>query len=86
MANVLRFDRQVEDASLLTEAASVRAVERLTVIHRDTIMRLGLRIGSGCAVIHDTMMRNLQVPRIELDETWSSSARSRSSSSRKTAT
>lgn len=34
-------------------------------------MRLGVRVGLGCAAIHDALMRDLHVPRIELDETWS---------------
>lgn len=70
MANVLPFDRQVEVISALTEGVSIRATERLTGIHRDTIMRLGVRVGVGCEKIHDTLMRGLHVPRIELDEVW----------------
>jgi IS1 family transposase len=50
---------------------SIRAVERLTDVHRDTIMRLGVRVGQGCAKLHDGLMRDLQVNRIELDEIWS---------------
>jgi len=69
--NVLPFDRQVEVISALTEGVSIRAVERLTGIHRDTIMRLGVRVGFGCADLHDALMHGLQVPRIELDEAWS---------------
>ncbi len=45
MANVLSVDRQVEIISALTEGVSIRAVERLTGVHRDTIMRLGVRVG-----------------------------------------
>jgi IS1 family transposase len=71
MTNVLSFDRQVEVISALTEGVSIRATERLTRIHRDTIMRLGVRVGLGCADLHDVLMQNLRVPRIELDETWS---------------
>lgn len=71
MANVLPFDRQVEVIAALTEGVSIRATERLTGIHRDTIMRLGVRVGIGCEKIHDTLMRGLHVPRIELDEAWS---------------
>jgi hypothetical protein len=39
--------------------------------HRDTIMRLGVRVGEGCAALHDEMMRFVQVNRLELDELWS---------------
>jgi hypothetical protein len=47
---------------------STRAVERLTGIHRDTIMRLGVRVGNGCATLHHVMMRGPHVGRIKLDE------------------
>jgi hypothetical protein len=69
--NVLPFDRQVEVIAALTEGISIRATERLTDIHRDTIMRLGVRVGFGCAKLHDTLMRGLRLGRIELDEAWS---------------
>lgn len=69
--NVLPFDRQVEIIAALTEGVSIRATERLTSVHRDTIMRLGVRVGLGCADLHDDLMHGLQVPRIELDEAWS---------------
>ncbi|HEY3797743.1 MAG TPA: IS1 family transposase [Caulobacteraceae bacterium] len=71
MANNLPFDRQVEIIAALTEGVSIRATERLTGVHRDTIMRLGVRVGFGCAAIHDALMQNLAVARIELDEAWS---------------
>jgi hypothetical protein len=48
----------------------IRAIERLTGIHRDTIMRLGARVGRGCAELHDRMMVGLRVGRLELDELW----------------
>ena len=50
---------------------SIRATERLTDTHRDTIMRLGVRIGMGCDKLHNTLMRGVRVPRLELDEAWS---------------
>jgi IS1 family transposase len=71
MANNLPFDRQVEIIAALTEGVSIRATERLTGVHRDTIMRLGVRVGFGCAAIHDALMQGLRVARIEMDETWS---------------
>ncbi|MGH6796720.1 MAG: transposase, partial [Methylocella sp.] len=50
---------------------SVRATERLTGVNRGTILSLGVRVGQGCAVLHDRLMRDLNVTRIELDEAWS---------------
>lgn len=69
--NILSLEQQTAAIAALTEGVSIRATERLTGVHRDTIMRLGVRVGMGCAGLHDAMMRDLQVPRIELDEIWS---------------
>ena len=69
--NILPFDRQVSAIAALTEGVSIRAAERLTGIHRDTIMRLGVRVGEGCAELHGVLMVGLQVAHIELDEIWS---------------
>ncbi len=69
--NILPFDRQIAAIAALTEGCSIRATERLTGVHRDTIMRLGVRVGEGCAVLHDRLMRDLNVPILECDEIWS---------------
>ena len=69
--NQLAFSQQVRVISLLTEGNSIRATERLTGIHRDTIMRLSKRIGDDCHRLHHARMRQLQVSCLELDETWS---------------
>jgi IS1 family transposase len=69
--NSLPFEKQVAAISCLCEGMSIRSTERLTSIHRDTIMRLGLRVGAACTTLHDVMMRNLRVSQIELDELWS---------------
>jgi len=69
--NILPRDKQIAVISALTEGCSIRATERLTGIHRDTIMRLGVRVGDGCAELHDRLMQFVQVNRLELDELWS---------------
>ncbi|MEQ1812217.1 MAG: IS1 family transposase [Terricaulis sp.] len=69
--NVLPFDKQVAVIAALVDGCSIRTTERLTGVHRDTIMRLGARVGHGCAILHDNMMRDLNVSRLELDEIWS---------------
>jgi IS1 family transposase len=68
--NILPFDKQIAAIAALTEGCSIRAAERLTGVHRDTIMRLGVQVGQGCATLHDRMMRDLQVPIMEFDEIW----------------
>ena len=54
--NVLPRDKRIAVIGALFEGMSIRSVERLTGIHRDTIMRLGARIGRGCAALHDKMI------------------------------
>ncbi len=66
--NILPFEKQVAAIATLTEGVSIRATERLTDIHRDTIMRLSVRVGEGCGRLHDHLIRDVQVAHIELDE------------------
>ena len=42
--NVLPFEKQILIASMLCKGNSIRGIERITGVHRDTIMRFGLRI------------------------------------------
>jgi IS1 family transposase len=68
--NVLSRDQQIHVIACLTEGMSIRAVERMTGIHRDTIMRLGAKVGRGCAELHDRMFVGIRTGRLELDELW----------------
>src|SRR5271157_5073574 len=70
MANVLKTDKQVAIIAALAEGSSIRAIERMTGVHRDTIMRLGVKVGQGCTTMMDAKMRNLPCRRLELDEIW----------------
>jgi IS1 family transposase len=70
MANVLQFEKKVAVISALAEGQSIRATERMLGIHRDTIMRLGVRVGQGCERLLDSMMRNLMCERVQVDEIW----------------
>jgi len=70
MANVLSTDKQIAIIGALAEGSSIRSIERITDVHRDTIMRLGVRVGKGCTAIMDAKMRNLPCTRLEMDEIW----------------
>src|ERR1700684_1361761 len=70
MANNLDSSKKVLAVSMLAEGNSIRSIERMTGVHRDTIMRLGIRIGEGCQQIMDTKMRGLTCKQIECDEIW----------------
>lgn len=71
MANILPREKQIAIISALTEGCSIRATERMTGVHRDTIMRLGVRVGNACTNLHDRLYRNLVPNHIQLDEMWS---------------
>lgn len=70
MANILSTDKQIAIIGALAEGSSIRSIERITGVHRDTIMRLGVKIGKGCTVLMDANMRDLPCNRLEMDEIW----------------
>jgi IS1 family transposase len=70
MANVLNTDKRIAVIGALAEGSSIRSIERITGVHRDTIMRLGVKVGKGCASVMDSKMRNLPCRRLEMDEIW----------------
>jgi hypothetical protein len=66
--NHLSIDKKIAVTAALAEGSSIRSIERRTGIHRDTIMRLGVRIGQGCARLLEAKMRNLNSTSIQVDE------------------
>ncbi len=55
---------------LLVEGTSIRSIERVTQVHRDTILRLLVLAGERCARLLDSSMRNLVCNYIQCDEIW----------------
>jgi IS1 family transposase len=70
MANVLSTEKQVAIIGGLAEGSSIRSIERITGVHRDTIMRLGVRVGKGCQTLLDRKMRDLPCKQLQFDEIW----------------
>ena len=68
--NTLDDMRRAQIIAALVEGNSIRSVERMTAIHRDTIMCLMVRVGEECAAVMDREMRNLNCQRLQLDELW----------------
>ena len=62
--------RRTQIINCLVEGNSIRSTERMTNTHRDTIMRLAVQVGNGCAAIADEQMRYLPCKRIQVDEIW----------------
>lgn len=70
MANILSMEKQITVIGALAEGVSIRSIERMTGVHRDTIMRLGIRVGQSCECIMDEKMRDLNCTAIQMDEIW----------------
>src|SRR5690348_12710871 len=68
--NELNSQSKTQAVALLCEGNSIRSIERITGIHRDTIMRLGVRVGQACAKMQDEKMRGLTCQQIQVDEIW----------------
>lgn len=68
--NRVPLDRRVQIINWLVEGSSIRSTERMTSTHRDTICRLLVEVGEGCAKLMDEQMRALPCRRIEVDEIW----------------
>jgi transposase len=51
MANILNTDKQITIIAALAEGSSIRAIERMTDVHRDTIMRLGVKVEKACTAL-----------------------------------
>lgn len=64
-------DKALLCLQLLVEGNSVRSTERITGIHRDTILRLLEKVGQKCLWLQDQLVRNVKVGFVEADEVWS---------------
>jgi IS1 family transposase len=70
MANILKTEKKVAVISMLAEGSSIRAIERITGVNQNTIMSLGLRVGTACKNIMDEKFRGLSCKQIQVDEIW----------------
>lgn len=68
--NITPFEDRVRVAAALVDGVSIRAVARMTDIHRDTIRRFGVEAGEACTRLHDALVRDVQPTFIEADELW----------------
>jgi IS1 family transposase len=64
------LDKAVNVLQLLLEGMSVRSAERITGVHRDTILRLLVLAGERCQRLMDEKLVDLPVRDVEVDEIW----------------
>ena len=65
------IDRAVMAINLLLEGMSIRATERITGLHRDTIDDLILVVGENCERFHHDAVVGVPVNDVQIDELWS---------------
>lgn len=70
MANHLKREKKLAVIAALVEGNSIRSVERLTGVHRDTVMRLALKVGEACEQMMIAKMRDLDLHELQADEIW----------------
>ena len=67
---VLKMEKQLAVISALVEGNSIRSLERMTGVHRDTIMRLLGRVGQHCQQLLNERMRGFHSKLVQVDEVW----------------
>lgn len=55
---------------LLVEGSSVRAIGRITGVHKTTILNLLVLAGEGCERLMERRIRNVEVRDVQADEIW----------------
>jgi IS1 family transposase len=75
--NLLPHQKQVEVIAALVEGMGIRAAGRVTGVNRETVATLALKVGRGCAELHDRMMVGVRANLIECDELWAFVGRKR---------
>ena len=69
--NKLSTEQRTRVVAALVEGNSLRAITRMTGIHRTTVMKLLADLGRACSIYQDRTFHNLTCKRIECDEIWS---------------
>lgn len=70
VANHLPREKQVAVLNALVEGCSIRSTCRMTGASIPTVLSLLVRVGEGCEVLHDRLMRDLPCRHVECDEIW----------------
>jgi IS1 family transposase len=68
--NTLPMKTKLPILAAMIEGNSIRSTERMTGVHRDTIVRLVTRTGDACAQFLDAHIQRIVAERIQVDEIW----------------
>ena len=67
---ILAEEKALMCLKLLVEGNSIRSTERITDVHRDTIIKLLERVGKKCLAIQENLIKNVKVTDVQADEIW----------------
>ncbi len=68
--NSLSVAKRSQIVSCLIEGNSLRSTTRMTGVHRTTIQKLLVNLGTACSQYQDQVFKNLHLNRIQCDEIW----------------
>src|SRR5262245_58992993 len=66
----LAIEKVISVLRLLVEGCSIRTTERITGVHRDTILNLLVMIGGKCERMLEAMIQGIRVKDVQCDEVW----------------
>ncbi len=66
----LPLDKALMCLHLLVEGMSVRSIQRVTGVHRDTVLDLLVCVGEKCEALMENKFRKVKVSDIQADEIW----------------
>lgn len=69
--NKLTTDKRVAIVKALVEGNSIRSTVRMTGASKNTVVKLLVDLGTACSEYQNTVMRNLPLRRLQVDEIWS---------------
>jgi hypothetical protein len=70
-AMILSENKALLCLKLLDKGNAVRSTERITGVHRDTVLSLLETVGKKCIWIQESLVKDVQVRFVEADEIWS---------------
>lgn len=68
--NITPMEKQIQILNALVEGCSIRSTERMTGVHRDTIMRLLVKAGDQCQRAMEEYIQGFHSKRLQVDEIW----------------
>src|SRR5713226_4741661 len=68
--NRLTADQRAKILGLLVEGNSLRAATRLADVSINTVSKLLVEVGAGCAAYHDEHVRGVRSRRVQCDQIW----------------